>query len=281
MYGAGGGGYPGGQPAGGGGYPGAQRGGYQGGGYPGAQAGGGGYPGGQAGGGGYPGAGAPPGGGYGGASAPPGGGYGGAAPPGGGYGGAAPPGGGYGGAAPPGGGYGGYQQQPQVRPEIMQWFQAVDTDRSGQITTKELQQALTNGNWSNFSEEACRMMISMFDRDNSGSINVTEFQGLFDYINQWRSSFAAYDQDRSGNINFNELKQVYQGMGYRFTDQFVNLIISKYDPSKKRVLTLDNFIVSCVTLKNLTDAFRKRDSNMSGTITVGYEDFLNCVFTSI
>jgi len=31
--------------------------------------------------------------------------------------------------------------------------------RSGQIDAKELQRALVNGNWSNFSEEACRIMI--------------------------------------------------------------------------------------------------------------------------
>ncbi len=32
-------------------------------------------------------------------------------------------------------------------------------DNSGQITAPELQRALVNGNWSNFSEEACRLMI--------------------------------------------------------------------------------------------------------------------------
>ena len=79
--------------------------------------------------------------GYGGASAPPGG-----APPGG-YPGGAPP-GGYG--APP---------RPQVDPNVQQWFNAVDQDKSGQITASELQKALVNGNWSHFSEEACRMMI--------------------------------------------------------------------------------------------------------------------------
>jgi hypothetical protein len=34
--------------------------------------------------------------------------------------------------------------------------------RSGQIDAKELQRALVNGNWSNFSEEACRLMIGQF-----------------------------------------------------------------------------------------------------------------------
>ena len=42
---------------------------------------------------------------------------------------------------------------------MQQWFNAVDQDRSGQITAAELSKALVNGNWSNFSEEACRMMI--------------------------------------------------------------------------------------------------------------------------
>ena len=86
----------------------------------------------------------------------------------------APAGGGYPGQAPPGaaqyrppgpagapaGGYPGAPGgQPQVDPNIAGWFNAVDQDRSGQITAQELQKALVNGNWSHFSEEACRMMI--------------------------------------------------------------------------------------------------------------------------
>ena len=42
---------------------------------------------------------------------------------------------------------------------MYQWFVTVDTDKSGQITAMELQQALTNGNWSHFNPETCRLMI--------------------------------------------------------------------------------------------------------------------------
>jgi hypothetical protein len=41
--------------------------------------------------------------------------------------------------------------------------------RSGQIDAKELQRALVNGNWSNFSEEACRLMIEQCFGSGSGS----------------------------------------------------------------------------------------------------------------
>ena len=48
---------------------------------------------------------------------------------------------------------------PGVDPTVYSWFVAVDADHSGQITAVELQQALTNGNWSHFNPEACRLMI--------------------------------------------------------------------------------------------------------------------------
>ena len=48
---------------------------------------------------------------------------------------------------------------PGVDPTVFSWFMAVDADHSGQITANELQQALTNGNWSHFNPEACRLMI--------------------------------------------------------------------------------------------------------------------------
>lgn len=46
-----------------------------------------------------------------------------------------------------------------VAPEIMQWFSAVDRDRSGHISAQELQGALVNAQGKNFSDTACRLMI--------------------------------------------------------------------------------------------------------------------------
>ena len=43
------------------------------------------------------------------------------------------------GGAPP-------QPPPGADPQLFYWFQAVDTDKSGALTTEELQKALINGN---------------------------------------------------------------------------------------------------------------------------------------
>ena len=160
-----------------------------------------------------------------------------------------------------------------VDPNIAQWFHAVDVDKNGHISAKELQGALVNSDKSHFSDEACKMMIEMFDRNRIGSININEFSDLFKYINQWKATFEGMDRDRTGYIEFNELTQAFQQMGYRFTPTFVQNLLVKYDHRTRR-LTLDNFIVSCVYIKRLTDGFRTRDHAMQGQVMMQYEDFI-------
>ena len=115
----------------------------------------------------------------------------------------------------------------------------VDKDRSGAITSEELQSALSNGetqthiykltqihthailqphpilvsllciytgSWTPFNPETVRLMIGMFDRDRSGTINFQEFGALWKYVNDWQTTFRSYDKDNSGSIDRQELK---------------------------------------------------------------------------
>ncbi|CAM1322462.1 Pef1 (predicted) [Pycnogonum litorale] len=167
---------------------------------------------------------------------------------------------------------------PNVRPDIWQWFKAVDADRSGSISCMELQRALLNGNWSPFNEETCRMMIGMFDADHSGTIDVHEFGRLWDYIQQWKYCFESYDTDRSGNIDANELHTALSSFGYRLSKDFCDLVVKKFDrEGRNKSINFDDFIQSCVMLKSLTDAFRSKDTNQTGTIWLHYEQFLEMV----
>jgi len=45
----------------------------------------------------------------------------------------------------------------------------------------------------------------MFDRDQSGTIELHEFQGLWSYLSQWRALFDQFDRDKSGTIDAGEL----------------------------------------------------------------------------
>lgn len=117
-------------------------------------------------------------------------------------------------------------------------------------------------------------MISMFDADRSGTIDVFEFEKLFNYINQWLQCFKAYDRDNSGAIEEAELAQAFTQMGFRFSQQFIQFLIAANDPQNRREISVDQFIVLCVKIQRLTDAFRQRDTQQQGMITIGFEDFL-------
>ncbi|XP_065184361.1 peflin-like [Sycon ciliatum] len=159
-------------------------------------------------------------------------------------------------------------------PTLWSWFIAVDTDRSGQLSVQELQSALHNGNWSHFNPETCRLLISMFDRDHSGTINFQEFAQLWAYIQQWKNSFDMFDRDRSGSIDQGELINAFSQMGYRLGPEFAKLACLRYSRESPQSIKLDDFIQCCVQLKVLTDVFRQRDTNTNGVITIDYENFL-------
>jgi Ca2+-binding EF-hand superfamily protein len=166
---------------------------------------------------------------------------------------------------------------PVADPQLYYWFQAIDTDHSGTLTTEELQRALINGDWKPFNIETVRLMMNMFDTDNSGTINFQEFAGLWKYIEDWKKCFQAFDLDCSGTIDFNEMKRALHTFGYNLSDKFISLLIMKYDKYGRRDVTFDNFVQSCVTIKTLTDAFRRFDTDNDGYITISYEQFLELV----
>ncbi|XP_076040235.1 apoptosis-linked gene-2 isoform X2 [Oratosquilla oratoria] len=153
-------------------------------------------------------------------------------------------------------------------------FQKVDKDRSGAIEAQELQAALSNGNWTKFNPETIRLMIGMFDRTGSGTINFDEFGALWKYVTDWQQCFRSFDKDGSGNINREELQTAVTTFGYRFSDNFYNVLMKRFDRSGKGLIFFDDFIQCCVTLHTLTAEFKQLDQNQDGVVTMTYDQFL-------
>lgn len=66
-------------------------------------------------------------------------------------------------------------------------------------------------------------------------------------------------------------------MGYNLSPQFTETIAAKYAVRSGRPgsLQLDSFIQVCTQLQSMTQAFREKDSAMTGNIRMSYEDFLS------
>jgi hypothetical protein len=84
-------------------------------------------------------------------------------------------------------------QNTYSQDQMMQWFQAADTNRSGAICAPELQQALAAAG-QQYPMEAVTAMIDMFDMDGSGDIDYQEFAGLYNYLQQMSTAFQQSNQ---------------------------------------------------------------------------------------
>ena len=162
--------------------------------------------------------------------------------------------------------------------DLYKIFGAADKDRSGHISAEELQQALSNGTWEPFNLRLIKMMIGMFDRDGSQTIDYNEFKQLWKFINDWLNCFRQYDADRSGSIAKHELNHALNSFGYRLSEATYHLLMKKFgDPSGQSII-FDNFLLLCVTLQGATSAFSAFDVERKGEIKISYEQFLNTIF---
>ncbi|XP_065064899.1 programmed cell death protein 6-like isoform X1 [Rhopilema esculentum] len=176
-----------------------------------------------------------------------------------------------------------YNYQQQSAPGIDQnflWsvFSKVDKDRSGSISSNELQQALSNGTWTPFNPETVRLMIGMFDKDHNGTINFQEFGALWKYVTDWQKCFRNYDRDNSGAIDRHELKQALSSFGYRLSDRFYDILLRKFDRRGAGSVTFDDFIQCCVVIQTITNVFKEYDFHKCGWAQIPYEQFLSIVF---
>uniref|UniRef100_A0A8B9EHI8 Sorcin n=1 Tax=Anser cygnoides TaxID=8845 RepID=A0A8B9EHI8_ANSCY len=128
-----------------------------------------------------------------------------------------------------------------------------------------------------FNVETCRLMISMLDRDMSGTLGFNEFKELWAVVNGWKQHFVSFDSDRSGTVDREELEKALTNMGFRLSPQAVTAITRRYSTRGK--ITFDDYIACCVKLRALTECFRRRDVSQQGFVNFQYDDFIQCVMS--
>ena len=160
-----------------------------------------------------------------------------------------------------------------IEAKTVKLFKEVDTDNTGRIDKVKLEKALKAGMQINFSHEACAKLITFYDKSGSESVNVNEFQQLYRMVTTWKQVFDLHDVDKSKDLNECELQKAFQHLNHNLSPTFIQSLLTKHNPSTKK-LTLDKFIFVSFEVKRLTERFHARDPNMTGKITMQYEEFV-------
>jgi hypothetical protein len=100
------------------------------------------------------------------------------------------------------------------------------------------------------------------------AVVLTHHSGLWGFLSAWRSLFDRFDADHSGSISYAEFNEALVAFGYRLSQQFVALLYQTYDRSGRNAMSFDLFVQACISLKRMTDVFKKYDEDRDGYITL-------------
>jgi peflin len=92
--------------------------------------------------------------------------------------------------------------------------------------------------------------------------------GLWGFLQAWRGLFDRFDVDHSGNISLSEFKEALVSFGYRLSPQFVQILFKTYDRRREGAMSFDLFVQACLSLKRMTDVFKRYDEDRDGYITL-------------
>ena len=123
----------------------------------------------------------------------------------------------------------------------------------------------------------------MFDRDRSTTISFDEFVSLWRYLAAWRELFDRFDEDRSGRISLPEFEKALVAFGYRLSAPFVSVLFTTFESKARQMsgpagnpvgMSFDLFVQACISLRRMTEVFKRYDDDRDGYITVSFEEFL-------
>ncbi|XP_063728233.1 calpain-B-like isoform X2 [Symsagittifera roscoffensis] len=112
----------------------------------------------------------------------------------------------------------------------------------------------------NFSIDACRTMVAIYDSDMSGKLGFQEFSELWVYICMCKKVFIEYDQDKSGSFSSFELQDALKYLGYSLDSMTFSCVVTRYANRQNQIDFNDFVMIAC----KLRSTFERFDANKNG-----------------
>ncbi|XP_052308310.1 uncharacterized protein LOC18098138 isoform X2 [Populus trichocarpa] len=169
---------------------------------------------------------------------------------------------------------------------LREWFERVDSEKTGNITATQLKSALAVGNLE-FPLSVVQQMIRMYDSDGNGTMSFDEFVGL----NKFLLKVCAWIM----NCSFQEVQQAFsdlqRGRGYLVPDDVYEGLVKigfsldspsfytvceSFDQKKNGRIHLDDFISLCIFVQSARNLFNSFDTTKQGRVTLDFNQFVYC-----
>jgi calmodulin len=134
--------------------------------------------------------------------------------------------------------------------DIRDLFNSIDSDGGGEIDAPELQSLLSSLG-RKVSDKQAKEMIDRVDKDGTGTVGFEEFLVLIadeavkekskDPMLEARKTFAMFDKDNSGSIDIKELKQALIAMGQTVSEDDLKQMMKDADEDGTGEIDFEEF----------------------------------------
>ncbi|GFN79319.1 calmodulin [Plakobranchus ocellatus] len=133
--------------------------------------------------------------------------------------------------------------------ELRDAFSLFDKDGNGTIDIKELAPVM-RALGQNPTQKEIQEIMRKADVDESGSLGYDEYVQVInsfalspqDVEVQLRQAFLVFDRDKSGSLNLSELREVLCGMGEPLTEKEASHVLKKIDKNNDGVVDVEEFV---------------------------------------
>ncbi|XP_041999477.1 sorcin-like [Salvia splendens] len=157
---------------------------------------------------------------------------------------------------------------------LREWFDRVDSQKTGNITAAKLKSALAVGNLQ-FSLSVVQQMIRMYDFDSNGTMSFEEFFELNKFLLKVQQEFSSLERGR-GFLVPDEAYEALVKIGFSLDSPAFYTVCESFDQTKSGKLKLDDFISLCIFVQSARNLFNSFDTSKQGRVTLDFNQFVYC-----
>ncbi|XWS20559.1 hypothetical protein CRYUN_Cryun31cG0112200 [Craigia yunnanensis] len=159
---------------------------------------------------------------------------------------------------------------------LREWFERVDSEKTGSITATQLKSAFAIGNLE-FPLSVVQQMIRMYDFDRNGSMSFEEFLALNKFLIKVSRLLSTLNSNRNrGFLGTDDVFEALNKIGFSLDSPAFYTACESFDQKKNGRFQLDDFISLCIFLQSARNMFNAFDTAKQGRVTLDLNQFVYC-----
>lgn len=154
-------------------------------------------------------------------------------------------------------------------------FRALDNEGKKHLTEARLHVALTNSDDTLFNPHTAKLLMRIFDIENTGSLDFRQFHLLWGFLAAWRSIFDRYDEGNKGSLTYDDYRLAVRELFINTLPSCLPEYYQTYEGRADDTMKFDMFIHSVIDLKRKLDLFKAYDTEGEGIVRRSMEQYLS------